>query len=108
MAEHMFARWKELKCAPTPDMIENLADLLYEIGKQALTNRSYEVALKWLGRAFDMLGEQDLGMMGPEAGDLRLCIIQSLGEFPIVSKASKSDRSCSSGAHEIGHARRDR
>jgi hypothetical protein len=80
MAEHFFAKCKQLNSASTPETAENLADLFYEIGNHALTKRNYEVAVKWLERACEALGE-DLGMLSPETGELRLCILQSLGEY---------------------------
>ena len=81
MAEHMFSKCKELTTALTSATAENLADLLYEIGKSALAKRSYEIASRWLERAYDMLEKQDLGMLSPEVGELRLCTMQSIGEF---------------------------
>lgn len=81
MAEHLFAKCKQLDCETSPEMAENLADLFYEMGKQALTKGIFEVAVTWLARAFEVLGEQDLGMLSPEAGELRLCTMQGLGEL---------------------------
>ncbi|KAF2130996.1 SPO22-domain-containing protein [Dothidotthia symphoricarpi CBS 119687] len=77
-AEHMFVKCQQLVRVLTPTTAENLADLLYEIGKGALTKRNYELAVRWLERAYDVLGEQDLEMLSPEAGELRLSTMQSL------------------------------
>ena len=79
VAEHMFVKCKQIGGALSLDTAEDLADLFYEIGKQALTKRNYEAAMKWLERACDILGEQDLAMISPEASELRLCIFQGLG-----------------------------
>ena len=84
-AEHFFAKCKQLNSASCPEIAENLAELLYEIGKHALVKRNHEVAVRWLERACDVLGEQDLGMLSPEAGELRLCILQSLGKSVLYS-----------------------
>jgi hypothetical protein len=78
-AEHMFTKCKQLTTALTPATAETLADLLYEIGKDALAKRSYEVAARWLERAYDVLGEQDLDVLSPEVGELRLSAMQSIG-----------------------------
>jgi hypothetical protein len=78
-AEHMFAKCKKLTDALTPDSAETLADLLFEMGKDSLTNQNYEVAIRWLERAYDILGEQDMEMLSPEASELRLSIIHSIG-----------------------------
>jgi hypothetical protein len=103
MAEHMFAKCKQVGNALAPDTAEDLADLFYEIGKQALTKRNYEAAVKWLERACDMLGEQDLIIISPEASELRLCIFQGLGEFHIIPRMGAFDTQDSPGAHEAGH-----
>ena len=104
MAEHMFAKCKQIGGAPAADTAEDMADLFYEIGKQALTKRNYETAVKWLERACDMLGEQDLAMISPEASELRLCIFQGLGEFHSVRSVVVFDRGDSPGAYKAGHS----
>lgn len=80
MAEHMFAKCKQFGTTPNADTAEHMSDLFYEIGKQSLTKRNYEAAVKWLERSCDILGEQDLGMLSSEAGELRMCILQGLGK----------------------------
>ncbi|RMZ74395.1 transcription factor [Pyrenophora seminiperda CCB06] len=78
MAEHMFSKCKQLMTSLTSAAAEGLADLLYEIGKGALAKRNYEIASLWLERAYDVLGEQDLEMLSPEVGELRLSTMQSI------------------------------
>ena len=78
-AEHMFSKIKLTHCAISPPTAENLADLMYEMGKDLLKKRNYELAVRWLERAYDVIGEQELEMLGPEAGELRLSIMQSIG-----------------------------
>lgn len=108
VAEHMFAKCKQLDYTPAPREAEDTADLLYEIGKQALIKRDYEVSVKWLERACNMLGEQDLGMLSSEAGELRLCMMQALGESCNAWGVRKTKQSCSSGADEAGDDRSNR
>jgi tetratricopeptide (TPR) repeat protein len=79
LAEHMFMKCKNLGKGFNPTTTEQLADLLYEIGKAALVKRDYEVAVRWLERAHDVLEEQGLDMLSPEIGELRLSIMQSIG-----------------------------
>ena len=79
LAEHMFMKCKKLGKGFNPTTTEQLADLLYEIGKAALVKRDYEVAVRWLERAYDVLEEQGLDMLSPEIGELRLSIMQSIG-----------------------------
>jgi hypothetical protein len=52
---------------------------LYEIGKGALKKHNYELAARWLERAHDVLGVQDLEMLSPEVGELRLSTMQGIG-----------------------------
>lgn len=78
-AEHMFNKCKQLMTSPTPDTAEILADMLYEIGKGNLAKRDYNLASRWLERAHDVLEGQDSGMLSPEVGELRLCIMQAIG-----------------------------
>jgi hypothetical protein len=79
-AEHMFAKCKQLANTCTPAAAENIADLLYEIGKDSLTKRNYEVAVRWLERAHDILGEQDMELLSTEAGELKLSTMHGIGK----------------------------
>jgi hypothetical protein len=78
-AEHMFTKCKQHKHTIDPSVMESLADILYEIGKGLLGKRNYELAARWLERAHDVLGEQDMDKLSHEAGELRLSIMQSTG-----------------------------
>jgi hypothetical protein len=80
-AEHMYAKWKQLGGTTTLDSAEVVGDLLYEIGKDALTKNNYELAIKWLERAYDALSEQDLDLLSSDASELRLSIMHSIGLF---------------------------
>lgn len=82
----MFAKCKQLAAALTPTRAESFADLLYEIGKDALNKRNYEVAVRWLERAHDVLGEQDSEMLSPEVGELSLSTMQGIGTYGIASQ----------------------
>jgi TPR repeat protein len=52
---------------------------MYEMGRDMLGRKNYELAIQWLERAYDILGEQELEMLGPEASELRLGIMQTIG-----------------------------
>lgn len=103
MAEHMFAKCKQIGSALAPNTAEDMADLFYEIGKQAQTKGDYEATVKWLVRACDMLAEQDLAMLSLEASELRLCIFQGLGKFRSVLSMAVFDTIHSPGAYQAGH-----
>lgn len=80
-AEHMFAKCKQLSSALTQISTGKLADLLFEIGRDALTKRNYETAVRWLERAHGFLGEEASEMLSPEISELRLSTMQSIGQL---------------------------
>ena len=57
---------------------ENLADVLYEVGKDLTAKKDYQMGAKWLQRARDTLSNQSLEALSREAVELRLAIIQYL------------------------------
>jgi hypothetical protein len=104
----MYAKCKQLTDALTPKSAETLADLLYEIGKDSLKKLNPEAAVRWLERAYDTLGEQDMELLSPEAGELRLSTMHSIGIVPEVLTPGIIDTICSSGTYEDKHAGRAR
>lgn len=78
VAEHMYSKSSIAPDGLGPAMAETLADLLYEMGKEMLEKKQYELAVRWLERAYDTVAEQDLERMSADAGELRLCIMSSL------------------------------
>lgn len=85
MAEHMFGKYKQVSTTPSPDTAEDIADLFYEIGRQALEKRNYRTAVKWLERSFDILEGQQLSSLSSGAGELKLCVMQGLGKSIYLS-----------------------
>lgn len=80
IAEHMFTKSREVTRALPSSSIETYADLLYEMGKDFEKRKDSEQAIRWLERAYDIIEKEDPERMGPEAGELRLSIIHSLGD----------------------------
>lgn len=76
VAEHMFKksiadeRKLDLKTA------ESMADLLYEMGNDLLGQKQFELSVKWLDRAFNILMSQDLEKLSSDASELRTSIMQ--------------------------------
>jgi tetratricopeptide (TPR) repeat protein len=58
--------------------VEELADALYEIGKDLFARKQYEVAVRWIERAYDALSEQEFERLSDDAGELKLAIMQLL------------------------------
>jgi tetratricopeptide (TPR) repeat protein len=90
-AEHMFTKCKQLTRSVTPSTAESLADLLYEMGKALLEKRNYELAVRWLERAYDVLSDQNIEMLSSEAGELRLSIMLSMGLYHSYIHAGRAD-----------------
>ena len=88
-AEYMFAKCKGLSRLCMPALAEDIADLLYEMGKDFLGKRNYETAVLWLERAYDILGEHDLEVLSAEVGELRLSIMQSIGLYVTLTVLSR-------------------
>ncbi|KAH7075854.1 meiosis protein SPO22/ZIP4 like-domain-containing protein [Paraphoma chrysanthemicola] len=87
-AEHMFAKCRQLNKALTPTSAESLTDLLYEIGRDGLKKHKYESTVRWSERAYDTLGDQDMEMLSPDAGELRLSIMHSIVQAYMKLKTS--------------------
>lgn len=78
LAEHLFSQAELVDNRLGPSTAESLADLLYEIGKDLLHKKQLESAVRWLERSLDVIGEQDLEKLSPDAGELRLSIMHGL------------------------------
>ncbi|EUC48226.1 hypothetical protein COCMIDRAFT_87783 [Bipolaris oryzae ATCC 44560] len=89
-AEHLFIKCKQLMTTLAPATAEILADLLYEIGKGALAKRDYNLASRWLERAHDVFDGQDLEMLSPEVGELRLSIMQAIVQAYVKIKTPET------------------
>ena len=73
-----------------PSTAEDVADLLYEIGRDLLNKREHEMAVKWLERCYDALCSQSLERLSRDASDLRLSALHDLGlnDCPASSRPS--------------------
>ncbi len=64
-----------------PSIAENLADLLYDIGKSLLIQDQHSLAARWMQRSYETLSQHSLEKLGANAGDLRFCILHGLGKY---------------------------
>lgn len=76
MAEHMFKKSVTSKQYFDPHTAESLADTLYEMGKDFFDKKHYEMSVKWLERAYEVLNNQELDKLSMDASELRISIIQ--------------------------------
>ncbi|KAI9820657.1 MAG: hypothetical protein M1827_005026 [Pycnora praestabilis] len=80
IAEHMFNKANLVATQLDPNVAEEFADLLYEIGKDLLDRRQHKLAAKWLDRAYHILLGQDLEMLSSDAGELRISVMHGSGK----------------------------
>ena len=59
-------------------LTENLADLLFEIGKEQNDKAMYRPAVQWLERAHEMLRSRSLEELSNDAGDLQTSILYTM------------------------------
>lgn len=59
------------------DSAEKLADLLYNIGQECLKTKKFDLAIKWLQRAHEVLQAQEPERLSIDASDLGITITQS-------------------------------
>lgn len=60
-----------------PRCAEKLADVLYEIGKDMTAKKDFQMAVKWLDRAQDIISGLDPELLSHETLDLRTAIMQA-------------------------------
>ena len=60
-----------------PSIAEQLADTLFEIGRDQLTKQRYKSALQWLDRAHDTLANQNPKDLSSDATEVRICIMHT-------------------------------
>lgn len=86
----MFLKSMAAKNIFDPGTAESLADVLYQMGKDLLTKLKYEMAVKWLGRAGEVLEGQELDRLSMNATELRTSILQSLTKALLGTKDANS------------------
>ncbi|RDL39259.1 uncharacterized protein BP5553_03599 [Venustampulla echinocandica] len=78
IVEHMYKNCMASKRNFDSNTAESLADVLYEMGKDLITSQQYQLSVKWLERAYEVLTTQELDRLSMDASELRISIIQSL------------------------------
>ncbi|KAF4637760.1 hypothetical protein G7Y89_g330 [Cudoniella acicularis] len=77
IVEHLYNNSRSSQRTLDQNTAENLADLLYEMGKDLMSSHQYQLAAKWLGRAHETLLNQGIDNLSMDANELRISIIQS-------------------------------
>ncbi|OTB03528.1 hypothetical protein M426DRAFT_73943 [Hypoxylon sp. CI-4A] len=78
VAEHLYEKVQGYKNTTDPVSAENLADSLFEIGKDLTEKKNFPLAVKWLERAYEFIDAPELAELSREAVELRLAISQAL------------------------------
>lgn len=74
----MYTKAEKVQRSISAQAAENLADVLYEIGKDLTSKRDFAMAHKWLDRANKILETQDVDQLSREGTELRMAIFQAL------------------------------
>ncbi|KAK0108931.1 hypothetical protein ONS96_002768 [Cadophora gregata f. sp. sojae] len=85
-ADHMFSKSMAAKHIFDPGTAESLADVLYKMGRDLLAKQKYDMAVKWLERAGEVLDGQELDRLSMDAIELRNSILQSLTKSLLAMK----------------------
>ncbi|KAI1751205.1 meiosis protein SPO22/ZIP4 like-domain-containing protein [Xylaria castorea] len=78
VAEHVYSSLEKL--VPKIDTVsaEQVADALFEIGRDLALKKNFVLASKWLERAYELINAQKIGQLSRDAIELRLAISQAL------------------------------
>ncbi|KAI0862583.1 meiosis protein SPO22/ZIP4 like-domain-containing protein [Xylaria cubensis] len=78
VAEHVYGSLERL--VPNIDAVlaEQVADALFEIGRDLALKKNLVLAAKWLERAYELINAQKIGQLSRDAIELRLAISQAL------------------------------
>ena len=61
-----------------PAQVEELADTLFEIGKDLAGKKQFDAAVPWLERALDVVPEQDEVALLDDSAELKIAILHTL------------------------------
>lgn len=84
IAEMMYEKSISSQHLFEPQTAESLADVFYEMGKDLLGKKDYQLATKWLDRSYNVLSQQELDKLSFDANELRTSIIESLVKTLLV------------------------
>ncbi|KAL1647429.1 sporulation-specific protein 22 [Diplodia intermedia] len=90
LAEHMFSKSDLEPYRLAADTADMLTDTLFEIGRDMFSKRQYEDAVRWLDRAYDLIGERNIEELDHDAVELRLAILNFLVRACLKMNTTKS------------------
>ncbi|KAJ3573769.1 hypothetical protein NPX13_g4582 [Xylaria arbuscula] len=78
VADHLYAGIMNLMTKVDTASTEQLADALFEIGRDLTSKKNFILAVKWLERALEQINAQEMSQLSRDAVELRLAIYQGL------------------------------
>lgn len=78
VAEHVYSSLEKLMPKIDTVSAEQVADALFEIGRNLALKKNSVLASKWLERAYELINTQEIGQLSRDAIELRLAISQAL------------------------------
>ena len=91
-----------------PILAEDLADLLFEIGKDLIARSNFGAAVQWLEKAHDLLISHNLECLSSDVGELQLAIMHSLVKALIHVPGEDARRKASSMLSDLDARSSDR
>jgi Meiosis protein SPO22/ZIP4 like len=88
LAEHFFSTADFARVRITPTTIENMVDLLLEIGSSLLHKGCCDMAVVWLRRARELLEKQHLEELSLDAGEMRMNLLHTYGQMRCARTAT--------------------
>lgn len=73
----MFRKAGDMLTTLDPSSAENLADTFLDIGRAFLPRKEFQMAVKWLQRAYEVIDGQDIEKLSRDGVELRLTILQA-------------------------------
>lgn len=90
VAEHMYSKFESIRKNLDPAVAEDLSDILFEVGRDLFRKKDFDMAVKWLTRADEIINSQELERLSREAIELRLSISQTLIQAHLGQKTAES------------------
>ncbi|KAK6210675.1 sporulation-specific protein 22 [Pestalotiopsis sp. IQ-011] len=90
VAEHMYSKFESIRQNLDPAAAEDLSDILFEVGSDLFRKKDFDMAVKWLTTADEIINSQELERLSREAIELRLSISQTLIQAHLEQKTAES------------------
>ncbi|SPO03320.1 uncharacterized protein DNG_06002 [Cephalotrichum gorgonifer] len=90
VSEHMFRKAGDMLATLDSRAAENLADTFFDIGWDFLPKKEFQMAAKWLERAYEIIDGQDIEKLSRDGVELRLMILQAFIQALVGTKTQEN------------------